>query len=72
MILLLESHQFRRCVSDGGRPPEVSVQTRASNRPDAAVVQKTMVVSDLGKGALRASGECREGERKWTVRRRIV
>ena len=39
-------------MSDGGRPPEVSVQTRASNRPGAAMVQKIMVVSDLGKGAL--------------------
>jgi hypothetical protein len=28
------------------------VQTRTSNRPGAAVVQKIMVVSDLGKGAL--------------------
>jgi len=36
-------------MSDGGRPPEVSVQTRASNRPGAAVVQKTMVVSNSGK-----------------------
>ena len=27
------------------------MQTRTSNRPGAAVVQKIMVVSDLGKGA---------------------
>jgi predicted phosphodiesterase len=33
MILLLENRQFRRCVSDGGWPPEVGVQTQASNRP---------------------------------------
>ena len=51
MILLLEDHEFRCRMSDGGRPPEVSVQTRAPNRPGAAVVQKIMVVSDLGKGA---------------------
>jgi hypothetical protein len=51
MILRLENHQFRRCVSDGGRPPEVSMQMRASNRPGAAVAQKAVVVSDLGKGA---------------------
>ena len=38
-------------MSDGGRPPEVCMQMRASNRPDAAVVQKITVVSDLGKGA---------------------
>jgi len=29
------------------------MQMRASNRPDAAVVQKTVVVSDLGKGVLK-------------------
>jgi len=73
MILHLENHQFRRCVSDGGRPPEIGLQRQVSNRPGAAVVQKAVVVSDLGKGARkRASGECREGEREWTVRRRIV
>jgi hypothetical protein len=52
MIHLLENRQFRRCVSDGGRPPEVGMQMRASNHPGAAVVQKAVVVSDLGKGAL--------------------
>jgi hypothetical protein len=51
MILYSENHGFRRCVSDGGRPPEVGMQMRASNHPGAAVVQKIMVVSDLGKGA---------------------
>src|ERR1700684_3966025 len=49
MSLLLESHQFCRRMSDGGRPPEVSVQTRASNRPGAAVAQKAVVVSNSGK-----------------------
>ena len=39
-------------MSDGGRPPEVGVQTRASNRPGAAVVQKAMVVSNSGKRRL--------------------
>jgi hypothetical protein len=52
MIVLSENHRFRRCVSDGGWPPEVGMQMQASNRPGAAVVQKIMVVSDLGKGAL--------------------
>ena len=52
MILLFGNRQFRCRMSDGGRPPEVGVQTQASNRPGAAVVQKIMVVSDLGKGAL--------------------
>jgi signal transduction histidine kinase len=36
-------------MSDGGQPPEVSVQTRASNRPGAAVARKAMVVSNSGK-----------------------
>ena len=65
MVLLLEGRELRCRMSDGGRPPEVSVQTRASNRPGAAVVQKIMVVSNSGKRrSTRASGECREGERK--------
>ena len=49
MILFFEDRQVRCRMSDGGRPPEVSVQTRASNRPGAAVDQKTMVVSNSGK-----------------------
>lgn len=44
------NHGFWRRMGDGGRPPEVSMQMRASNRPDAAVAQKATVVSDLGKG----------------------
>jgi hypothetical protein len=44
MILLSENQRFWCRMGDGGRPPEVSVQTRASNRPCAAVVQKAMVV----------------------------
>jgi hypothetical protein len=51
MSLLFEGHQFRFRMSDGGRPPEISVQTQISNRPGAAVAQKAMVVSNSGKGA---------------------
>jgi hypothetical protein len=42
MILFFEDHQVRCRMSDGGRPPEVSVQTRISNRSGAAVVQKAI------------------------------
>jgi hypothetical protein len=57
MILLSENHQPRCRMSDGERLPEVSVQTRASNRPGAAVVLKAMVVSNSGKRrSTRASG----------------
>src|ERR1700723_3657741 len=35
------SSQFRRCASDGGLPPAVSVKTRASNPPGTAVAQAT-------------------------------
>jgi hypothetical protein len=45
------SSQFRRCASDGGRPPEVSVQTRASNRPGAAVAQKKREMRWTPRGA---------------------
>jgi len=52
MIFFLEAVSFAAAQVMGDGPPEVGVQTRASNHPGAAVVQKIMVVSDLGKGAL--------------------
>jgi hypothetical protein len=65
MSFLSEGREFRCRMSDGGWPPEVGVQTQISNCPGAAMVQKAMVVSNSGKRrSRRASGECREGERK--------
>ena len=58
-----ESFFKRCCARDEGRPFGVALRGEASNRPLLHWL-KTVVVSDVGKGALDVSGGDQEGERK--------
>lgn len=72
MALFLEGHRFRSRMSDGGRPPEVGVQTQTSNRPGAAVVQKAVVVLCQEHVSERdAMSEMKEGPSESVCRSRL-
>jgi hypothetical protein len=58
-----ESFLKRCCARDEGRPFGAALRGEASNRPLLHWL-KTVVVSDVGKGALDVSGRDQEGERK--------
>ena len=58
-----ESFLKRCCARDEGRPFGVALRGEASNRPLLHWLE-TVVVSDVGKGALDVSGRDQEGERK--------
>ena len=55
------------CTEDGRRPPGVGFQELTPNRPEL-LRSKGVVVNVRGKGIGKMSGECREDERKRTVR----